>query len=209
MPQWKNGDLANNAPRYAPQQFSKTANVANRDALFGNTTTSSFVTGEKIGIFAASADETQASKGAITHSGWVLKREGTGNRAGRVFYETLIAGGIAGADSTDDVAIPDFGLFFNLQPANTSSNSTNNSTALFSSNAYSKPAGATFTYQWQRWSGAAFANLTNTGAYSNVTTKNMSVLANAAPNGDIVRILIGASAANIITSGNAVLTVTT
>lgn len=43
---------------------------------------------------------------AVAHSGWVIKKEGTGGRAGRVQYETLVAGGIS-SDSSDDTSFPE------------------------------------------------------------------------------------------------------
>ena len=55
----------------------------------------------------------------ITHAGWVLRTEGTGGRAGRVQYETLVAMGSLGAqtaaygtaatvaDASDDSILPD------------------------------------------------------------------------------------------------------
>lgn len=51
---------------------------------------------------------TGAAVGAVTHSGWVLRREGTGGRAGRVTYETLVATGSIQGDSssTDDNVFP-------------------------------------------------------------------------------------------------------
>jgi hypothetical protein len=42
----------------------------------------------------------------ITHSGWVVRKVGTGGRAGRIQYETLVAGGIA-TDASDDTLFPD------------------------------------------------------------------------------------------------------
>lgn len=41
-----------------------------------------------------------------THTGWVVRREGTGGRAGRVQYEVLVAGGISG-DGSDDSILPE------------------------------------------------------------------------------------------------------
>ncbi len=41
----------------------------------------------------------------VTHTGWNLRIEGSGGRAGRVFYETLVAGGIEGGDDSDDTVI--------------------------------------------------------------------------------------------------------
>lgn len=56
---------------------------------------------------------------AVTHAGWVLRTEGSGGRAGRVQYETLVAMGSLGAqtaaygtpalvaDASDDTQFPD------------------------------------------------------------------------------------------------------
>ena len=55
----------------------------------------------------------------VAHAGWVLRTEGTGGRAGRVQYETLVAMGSLGAqtaaygtpagtaDASDDTVLPD------------------------------------------------------------------------------------------------------
>lgn len=55
----------------------------------------------------------------VAHAGWVIRREGTGGRAGRVTYETLVAMGSLGAqtaaygtpasvaDASDDSILPD------------------------------------------------------------------------------------------------------
>jgi hypothetical protein len=55
----------------------------------------------------------------VAHSGWVLRTEGSGGRAGRVQYETLVAMGSLGAqtaafgtpalvaDASDDSILPD------------------------------------------------------------------------------------------------------
>lgn len=47
---------------------------------------------------------------AVTHSGWVRRTVGTGGRAGRVFYETLVASGTTAAvagDAADDTVFPE------------------------------------------------------------------------------------------------------
>ena len=41
----------------------------------------------------------EATKGKISHTGWVLRKEGTGGRAGRVSYETLVATGTIASDN--------------------------------------------------------------------------------------------------------------
>lgn len=45
------------------------------------------------------------SKKGITHAGWVVRREGTGGRAGRVQYETLVAMGSLGANTTSATGV--------------------------------------------------------------------------------------------------------
>ena len=60
-----------------------------------------------------------AKNDGVSHSGWVVRREGTGGRAGRVQYETLVAFGSLGkqsapygtpaitTDASDDAVLPD------------------------------------------------------------------------------------------------------
>ena len=43
----------------------------------------------------------------ISHVGWVKKTVGTGGRAGRVHYETLVAASSISGDASDDIALPD------------------------------------------------------------------------------------------------------
>jgi hypothetical protein len=47
-----------------------------------------------------------ANKG-IPHAGWVVRKVGTGGRAGRVQYETLVAMGSLNEDAADDTVLPD------------------------------------------------------------------------------------------------------
>lgn len=62
MPQWGGTDNTNNSPIWVAGLVNQTANVANRDAMFNNTTTSSFVTGQKVGVFGVSAAEIKYSQ---------------------------------------------------------------------------------------------------------------------------------------------------
>ncbi len=63
----------------------------------------------------ASADQATAvaelgsgEPGAIVNPGWVLRTEGTGGRAGRIQYETLVAGrSLIAGDAADDIEFPD------------------------------------------------------------------------------------------------------
>jgi hypothetical protein len=102
MSLWGNLDASNNAPKFAGTGgIGLTANT--QGALFGNTTfatTSSSVgvAGQAVGVFGVSALETSNTGGgkantAGAHAGWVLRKEGTGGRAGRIQTETLVAMG--------------------------------------------------------------------------------------------------------------------
>ena len=42
----------------------------------------------------------------IAHTGWNKRTVGTGGRAGRVFWETLVAGGMADGAGDEDIATP-------------------------------------------------------------------------------------------------------
>lgn len=44
---------------------------------------------------------------AVTHAGWVVRKVGTGGRAGRVQYETLVAMGSMTGDGSDDTLFKD------------------------------------------------------------------------------------------------------
>lgn len=48
-----------------------------------------------------------AKNRGIAHSGWVIRTEGTGGRAGRVQYETLVAMSSIATDGSDDTVLPD------------------------------------------------------------------------------------------------------
>lgn len=48
-----------------------------------------------------------AQNKGVTHAGWVIRKEGTGGRAGRVQYETLVAMGSMTSDGSDDTVLPD------------------------------------------------------------------------------------------------------
>ena len=43
----------------------------------------------------------------VAHIGWVKRTVGTGGRAGRVHYETLVAASSISGDASDDIALPD------------------------------------------------------------------------------------------------------
>lgn len=63
-------------------------------------------------VYGVSTSEMSANSGvgeshAVTHAGWVKRTAGTGGRAGRVSYETLVAGSSITGDSVDDTKLPE------------------------------------------------------------------------------------------------------
>jgi hypothetical protein len=56
---------------------------------------------------AASAVVGGASNKGVAHAGWVVRKVGSGGRAGRVQYETLVAMGTITSDGSDDTILPD------------------------------------------------------------------------------------------------------
>lgn len=94
MAQWTMTDEANGAPIWIPAQFNKTPNTANRDALFGNTTANSFVTGATIGVFGVSAAELGAA-------GYVTAATVSNTGSGFTARPTVTIGGDgSGAEAT-------------------------------------------------------------------------------------------------------------
>jgi hypothetical protein len=55
----------------------------------------------------ATASRGDSTVGGSAHAGWVRRTVGTGGRAGRVQYETLVAMGSITGDQADDIQFPD------------------------------------------------------------------------------------------------------
>lgn len=113
MALWSNTDANTSAPKFVGIGGSP---VQNGLTLYANTTTSVFITGQKVGVFGVDVVEqglvsNAPSKGA--HAGWNLVKQGTGGRTGRVHTETLVAMGSmlttsdGGAVANDDVTFVD------------------------------------------------------------------------------------------------------
>ena len=116
MALWSNTDANTSAPKFVTSYLKVSQSSANVNLAYGNTTTSAFITGANVGIFAVDTSEmanTSATNKAShpAHSGWVLRKAGTGGRAGRVQTEVLVAmGSITGdgsASANDDVIFQD------------------------------------------------------------------------------------------------------
>lgn len=118
--QWGNIDQANNSPIWGPSLVGTkankgTANSANRDALYQNTTANAYTStaahsnGVITGVYAVDKNEladTMGEGSKVRAAGWVLRTELPN---GRVKMETLVAmKGFSGDDSdTDDTIFPD------------------------------------------------------------------------------------------------------
>lgn len=214
MANWGNTDDAANSVLWATTQAKLTPNTVNQTALYGNTTADAFITGETLGQFGVSGAEAQALRAGantkVAHAGWVLRSVGSGNRAGRVQNETLVAMKTITGDGSDDAVIPDFKLSIATQPSSVTINSSSTSNvATFTVVAGNIPSGATLTYKWQKWGGSSFGNITDAGAYSNSATASLVVLSNTATTGEIYRVQVGATGAANVVSTNAVITITT
>ena len=214
MANWGNTDDAANSVLWATTQVKLTPNTDNQANLYTNTTADAFISGLTVGQFGVSGGEAQALRAGantkVAHAGWVLRTVGSGNRAGRVQNETLVAMKTITGDGSDDAVIPDFKLSIATQPSSVTINSSSTSNvATFTVVAGNIPSGATLTYKWQKWGGSSFGNITDAGAYSNSATASLVVLSNTATTGEIYRVQVGATGAANVVSTNAVITITT
>lgn len=81
------------------------ANIALTPAS-GDSTTANGATFTGVTATATATVGGAKNKG-VAHAGWVLRTEGTGGRAGRVQYETLVAMRNITSDGSDDAVLPD------------------------------------------------------------------------------------------------------
>jgi hypothetical protein len=205
MSQWKMDDSAANSVNWAVAQVKKTPNTANRDAFYGNTTANAYFDGVKVGQFAVDDNEVAANR-AIPHTGWVVRTEGSGGRAGRVSYEVLVAGKIT-SDGSDDTAMPDYKLRITSQPVGNTANTTNSENATFRVVAASTPAGATLSYAWTYANGTAIATGANVGT---TTTANLVVNSAVVTTNTSFKVTVSSTGGAVsVVSSNAVLTITT
>ena len=213
MPLWKGKDNAANSDIAALIQVGAAAsNTTARDLLFENTTAN--VLGQVgrsnvvVGQFGVDTNEiraaNQAGAGHPPHAGWVLRHEGRGLKAGRVWYETLVASGsIPSTDNSDDTYFPDYAISIATQPSSNTSSSASNLT--FGVVATTVPTGATLSYQWQKYvsGNTTWVNIPYTaGLYFNVTTATLTAN-NITANGNVFRVVVSTTGANSVTSGSA------
>lgn len=211
MAQWGNTDDAANSVLWAAAQLNLVANTDNQTNLFGNTTGDAFITGATIGQFGVDTTEAQAARaGANTkaaHAGWVLRTEGSGNRAGRVHNEVLVAMGSISSDASDDAVIPDYLITITGQPEAASANSSDDEQGVFTVTAITSPTGGTLTYQWQGNSSGSFANLSNGSGVAGATSDELTLDANTVTQ-QHVRVLVLETGSATKTSDAVLFTVT-
>lgn len=201
MPLWGNKDNAANSDIAAVSYINRTITAANQTALYGNTRIGQFVTNTSIGQFAVDTNEARANP-SIPHSGWVVRREGTGLRAGRVTYEVLVATGSIATDGSDDTNFPDYRLTITTNPSSANGVGNVNLTVA----ATSTPSGATLSYAWQRNPGSGWVSVANTaGIYFDATSATLKANATVAT-GNTFRALVSTTGANTVTSANASVT---
>ena len=88
MSSWTTASSAAGAPLWAATMLNVAPSASNRTSLYENASAGSFISGATHGLFNYNASETQSGK--VAHSGWVLKTTGSGGRANRVQYTTLV-----------------------------------------------------------------------------------------------------------------------
>lgn len=216
MAQWGKTDDAASSVLWAAAQLNKEGTTTDRTNLFGNTTSGAFVAGQVVGQFGVDESEARALRlGAgpkVAHPGWILRREGTGGRAGRITNETLVAMSSMSSDASDDTAFPDAFISITLQPVNDTANSSGDEVATFTVGAQASPAG-TLTYLWYYTTDpgntASFATTLAVGGFSGQTTATLSADANTITDGTLLRVVVSSVGVNSANSDNAELTVTT
>ena len=179
MALWSNTDANTSAPKHTVDVVSGNTGVQ----AYGLTTT---------GTFAVDTNEAQASGHINGHAGWVLRKVGSGGRAGRVFQETLVAMGSIGTDGSDDTQYPDYTIRIVTQPLSSTQASGNSVT--LSVVAASTPE-TTLGYQWYRGS-TLISGATNATLNAGVQTTSNTYY-----------VEVSATGASTVTSANAVITV--
>jgi len=165
-------------------------------AMFNNTTADAFIPGITVGVFGVDANEITAERasGAArpAHAGWVLRTVGSGGRAGRVQYETLVAMGSLGAQTaaygtpattsdSEDTIFQDGFITIASQPSNATANASSNQSNTFTVGVSMAPGTATPTYLWYYATAGAGGPFSTTAAVSGFSGQTTTTLtANAA-----------------------------
>lgn len=95
MPLFSTTDANTGAPKWAVAGGLGLAQTGGD--LYANTTIGEFVDNLAVGVFGVDATEIALDANKVNkpaHTGWVLRTEGTGGRAGRIQTEVIVAGGM-------------------------------------------------------------------------------------------------------------------
>ena len=217
MSSWGNNDNAANTPLWAAMSVKRAPNSTNQTALFDNTTQDTFITGRADGVFGISADEAAVKHGNL-HTGWVLRTEGSGGRAGRVQEEVLVAMNTINSDS-DGQTYANVSITLS-GPSNgtvTAGSANANSVTFSVSPTLAGNTAATLTYKWQVnsgpgvWVDMANGNNPQPGGVqkSGVTTNTVTITPwNTTANGYVFRCIVTAADEGVsVTSANAYITI--
>jgi hypothetical protein len=194
MSSWGKNDNAANAPYWAVnsaivnaadvKSVAAAPDAANVALLYGNTTSSVYTSGETIGLFLVDGNEMDVQEAAGTppaHTGWNIKTTGSGGRAGRVQWETLVAlSQVASDNNSDDTVLPDMVIAITTQPESlsgpVSAASSDTITLTVGAEITDGATGGSLSYQWQvnNNSGGVWVDLPNgtgvtTGQPGNMT----------------------------------------
>ena len=178
MSQWGNNDRAIDIPKDAPGRVNLKPIQDNANTMYDNSTKDQFkvtladgslrLANVAKGVFMVDNAEEQVlenANGAIpAHTGWNLRTQGYGGRAGRVTWETLVAIANPLSDNNSDDSLLADAIITVYQPitlggpvsaasANTVSFSVAGTTVV--------PSTATLSYQWQvnNNSGGSWVNI--------------------------------------------------
>lgn len=204
MALWANTDDAANSTIFAAAQVHKTPNTANQTALFGNTTADAFISGVTVGQFGVSVEEMEVARAKgekPAAAGWVLRTEGSGGRAGRVFSETLVAMKTISGDA-EDVGFPDFVIVITEQPVDQEV-ATGDSATFTVDHALTD---YTVAIQWQvsEDAGANWSDISGETGFDLVVDS----LADEYVDGNLFRAVLTSDDADTVTSNSATLTIT-
>jgi hypothetical protein len=158
MPSWGNYDNAANTPLWSTAAVKVAPTAVNTANLFQNSTEDYWedtlpnggkrLTDIAVGVFGVDNFEADVNaKGA--HTGWVLRTEGYGGRAGRVQQEVLVAMSSIITDNTSPY-YPDATITISSQPVGNTANTILGNTATFrvTASITEGNTAAPLTYQW-------------------------------------------------------------
>jgi hypothetical protein len=158
---------------------------------------------DKAKVFGVDTTEAAETR-QITSAGWVLQTTGSGGRAGRVSYETLVAMGTISGDA-EDTAFPDATITIVTQPVNRSVTAPAGTTFVVTATATQS---ATIVYDWEvsTNAGSTWANATG-GVYSGADSATLTISNSTGLTGYLYRCNLTATGATAKTTTSASLTV--